>query len=172
MARRKKNTLSWNDLQDLPVTDDDPEPLPKCKPHHWRIPTPGDEYLECEICGRSIHLYKDMTPNMRASIVNAYEIRCGPEAHRKFFKALLESEKWLRENYVDDTPRLKHEHKPVQTYEPSGLPKKKKPLTPKRNDTLRVDEYKPGSLPKKNPNRYQRNFWKKEETSPTDKEAT
>ena len=50
--------------------------MAKCRPHHWRMPKVGDDAVVCEVCGREL-LYGQITPNMRASIVNGYERRVG-----------------------------------------------------------------------------------------------
>lgn len=45
----------------------------RCTPHSWKIPVPGDAELECVQCGRRLHWHYDITPNMRAAIINAVE---------------------------------------------------------------------------------------------------
>lgn len=43
----------------------------KCKVHDWTMPEIGDDFLTCKVCGRELDLLRDITPNIRASIVNA-----------------------------------------------------------------------------------------------------
>ena len=71
----------------------------RCSPHAWRMPKAGDDNLECEACGRRLNFVADVTPNMRASIVNAYEKHRGPElgaAFRNAFNAAFEDAKRRR----------------------------------------------------------------------------
>ena len=59
----------------------------KCSPHDWQIPRPGDMLLRCGKCTRTLARW-DITPNMRASIVNSVEQRHGPapaDSFRAFF---------------------------------------------------------------------------------------
>ena len=71
--------------------------MAKCKPHKWRMPKVGDDALECEACGRKL-LYGQITPNMRASIVNGYERRMGDcnSGVEEFRAALYETEENAR----------------------------------------------------------------------------
>ena len=59
----------------------------QCRPHAWLEIQEGDVELECERCGRILHM-ADITPNMLASIVNAREARYGSVAGDRFAKAL------------------------------------------------------------------------------------
>ena len=45
----------------------------RCAPHSWKLPVPGDVELECVQCGRRLHWYFDITPNIMAAIVNSIE---------------------------------------------------------------------------------------------------
>ena len=47
----------------------------KCSPHNWRQPLPGDVALHCLDCGRELDLMDEVTPNIRAAIVNSIAAR-------------------------------------------------------------------------------------------------
>ena len=57
----------------------------KCRPHSWKLPVPGDAELECEECGRRLHWYFDITPNMRAAIINSIERHIDSYEFQGFF---------------------------------------------------------------------------------------
>lgn len=54
----------------------------KCSPHNWETPEPGDQYLRCLECPKTIAIW-DTTPNMRGSIVNSVE-KCRPNDSDSF----------------------------------------------------------------------------------------
>lgn len=64
----------------------------QCSPHTWRTPTPDDDGLACETCGRFLDFMEDITPNMRASIIVAYEDRRGPAHGERFRTAFATAE--------------------------------------------------------------------------------
>ena len=51
----------------------------KCKPHIWQTPQEADSGITCQECGRYMDFMEDITPNLRASIVNGVERRRGRE---------------------------------------------------------------------------------------------
>ena len=53
----------------------------RCTPHSWKLPVPGDIELECVKCGRRLHLRRDITPTIRAAILNSLELRTGADPH-------------------------------------------------------------------------------------------
>jgi hypothetical protein len=61
--------------------------MKRCRPHNWKLPEVGDDALVCLECGRSLDFVAELTPNMRASIVNAAE-RFGPGGADQFREAL------------------------------------------------------------------------------------
>ena len=55
-----------------------------CRPHAWIEPQPGDTALTCGACGLVLDRERDITQNMRASIVNSVEARRGPDPADRF----------------------------------------------------------------------------------------
>ena len=66
-----------------------------CSPHNWQTPQPGDRALFCVDCERLMCLHCEITPNIRASILNSIEKRRGHDeakAFRLIFIAAFENE--------------------------------------------------------------------------------
>ncbi len=62
-----------------------------CKPHHWRVPKPGDTRLTCSCCGRLLP-FRELYPQpVRYGVLRAYARRCGREAAKVFAEALAEA---------------------------------------------------------------------------------
>lgn len=59
-----------------------------CRPHWWRMPVVGDDALECEVCGRRLRFWEDLTPYLVANITSGYARRHGPAASKRFASAL------------------------------------------------------------------------------------
>ena len=57
----------------------------RCTPHSWKLPVPGDAELECVQCGRRLHWHFDITPNMRAAIINSVERHIDTYEFQGFF---------------------------------------------------------------------------------------
>lgn len=63
-----------------------------CKPvHQWALPKVGDTCLGCEVCGRRIDFLIDLTPTLRASIVNGRRNHFGEDDADRFRHALYEA---------------------------------------------------------------------------------
>ena len=109
--------------------------MAKCRPHHWRMPRVGDTALVCEACGRELP-FGEISPNMRASIVVAYDARCGVEAGAAFREAVDAAVEHLfpRAGVIDPLPK------------PGPLPKRERPP---REPRLRIDTPLTGPLPKR-----------------------
>lgn len=56
--------------------------------HNWMTPRPTETRLECMDCPRTLDRASEITPNMRASIVNSIEINRGPE-QADYFRAFF-----------------------------------------------------------------------------------
>ena len=44
-----------------------------CRPHEWKLPVVGDDALVCQRCERVLDFHREVTPNMRSSILNVQE---------------------------------------------------------------------------------------------------
>ena len=88
----------------------------KCNPHNWKLPEVGDEGIICINCGRFLHFYNDITPNIRSSILNSMELRKYPMGtfSEAFYKA-------------SDHITSKYGTQKIDTiFQPMGLPKRKR----------------------------------------------
>ena len=98
-----------------------------CRPHHWRTPKVGDAALECEACGRRLDFAKDITPNIRASIVVGYERRTGnADGFRAAFNAAYDAA--VAAYIPPDRPAAVRapSGNPLRAAGPGGLPKRRR----------------------------------------------
>ena len=58
-----------------------------CKPHWWKTPKPGDDGLECDVCGRRL-AFATMRPDVQRSIISGYAARHGEAAGEVFKRAV------------------------------------------------------------------------------------
>ena len=73
----------------------------KCRPvHDWKMPEIGDDALVCNACGRSMDFMSEMTPNLRASIINGRQRHYGDAAGEEFQAAFDAAEADAKRRYV------------------------------------------------------------------------
>ena len=78
--------------------------MAKCSPHTWNLPLVGDDGLTCITCGRYLDFMGDITPNIRASIVNGVERRLGRDAARTFSDRFTRADNHCLARLQGETP--------------------------------------------------------------------
>lgn len=86
-----------------------------CSPHNWKRPLPGDTALLCLDCGRELDRSEDITPNMRAAIVNCVQVHRYGDLN--YFRGFF--------GYGPMADQYDHEHKPLDAPHKATLPKRK-----------------------------------------------